>query len=76
MPATVSPALHGALKDGFGEANVACDMPETLEFPSVLAIRNMENVPASVNYTVALYKLAGMWNSCQPQYIILLLYIG
>ena len=76
MPATVSPALQGALKDGFGEANVACDMPETLEFPSVLAIRNMENVPASVNYTVALYKLAGMWNSCQPQYIILLLYIG
>ena len=29
LPLTmVSPTLQGALKDGFGEAVVACDMPE------------------------------------------------
>ena len=27
--------LQGALKDGFGEAVVACDMPEPREFPSL-----------------------------------------
>ena len=27
-----SPILQGALKDGFGEAVVACDMPEPCEF--------------------------------------------
>ena len=28
------PTLDGALKDGFGEAVVACDMPEPCKFPS------------------------------------------
>ena len=32
---TVSPALQGALKDGFGEAVVACDMPEQCVFLSL-----------------------------------------
>ena len=27
--------LQGALKDGFGEAVVACDMPEPCRFPSL-----------------------------------------
>ena len=29
-----SPILQGALKDGFGEAGVACDIPEPCKFPS------------------------------------------
>ena len=29
-----SPTLQGALKDGFGEAVVVCDMPEPCKFPS------------------------------------------
>ena len=32
LPATASPTLQGALKDGFGEADVACDMPESCKF--------------------------------------------
>ena len=35
LPATASLNLHGALKDGFGEAVVACDMPEPCKFPSL-----------------------------------------
>ena len=31
----VSLILQGALKDGFGEAVVACDMPELCKFPSL-----------------------------------------
>ena len=34
LPTTASPTLQGALKDGFGEAAVACDMPEPCKFPS------------------------------------------
>ena len=30
---TVSPAVQGALKDGLGEAVVACDLPVTCKFP-------------------------------------------
>ena len=30
-----SSILQGALKDGFGEAVVACDMPESCKFPSL-----------------------------------------
>ena len=30
-----SPTLLGALKDGFGETVVACDMPELRKFPSL-----------------------------------------
>ena len=30
LPTTTSPTLQGPLKDGFGEAVVACDMPEHL----------------------------------------------
>ena len=32
---TASPTLQGVLKDGFGEAVVACDMPEPCKFPSL-----------------------------------------
>ena len=35
LPTTASPTFQGALKDGFGEAFVACDMPEPYEFPSL-----------------------------------------
>ena len=35
LPTTASPTLHGALKGGFGEAVVACDMPEPCKFPSL-----------------------------------------
>ena len=31
---TASPTLQGALKDAFGEAVEACDMPEPCKFPS------------------------------------------
>ena len=34
-PTKGSPCLQGALKDGFGEAVVACDMPEPCKFPSL-----------------------------------------
>ena len=30
-----SPSFQGALKDGFREAVVACDMPEPCKFPSL-----------------------------------------
>ena len=30
-----SPTLQGALKDGFGEAFKACDMPEPCKYPSL-----------------------------------------
>ena len=33
LPTTVSPTLQSALKGGFGEAVVACDMPELCKFP-------------------------------------------
>ena len=35
LPTTASPTLQGALKDGLGEAVVACDMPEPGKFPSL-----------------------------------------
>ena len=35
LPTTTSPKLQRALKDGFGEAVVAWDMPEPCEFPSL-----------------------------------------
>ena len=31
----MSPTLKGALNDSFGEAVVACDLPELYEFPSL-----------------------------------------
>ena len=33
LPTTASPTLQGALKDGFREAVVTCDMPKPCEFP-------------------------------------------
>ena len=33
LPTTASPTLQDAPKDGFGEAVVACDMPEPCKFP-------------------------------------------
>ena len=35
MPTTASPTLQSAVKDGFGEAVVACDIPEPCKFPSL-----------------------------------------
>ena len=35
LPTTALPTLQGALKDGFGEAVVACDIPEPCKFPSL-----------------------------------------
>ena len=35
LPTTASPILQGALKNGFGEVVVACDMPEPCKFPSL-----------------------------------------
>ena len=31
LPTAASPTLQGAPKDGFGEAVVACDMPQTMQ---------------------------------------------
>ena len=39
LPATASPIVQGALKDGFGEGVVACDMPELCQFPSLDSCR-------------------------------------
>ena len=33
LPTTALPTLQGALKDGFGEAMVTCDMPKPCKFP-------------------------------------------
>ena len=35
LPATASSTLQVALTDGFGEANVGCDLPKTCKFPSL-----------------------------------------
>ena len=35
LPTTASPALQGALKDGFGEAVVVCNMPAPCKFLSL-----------------------------------------
>ena len=35
LPTTASPTLRGVLNDGFGEAVVACDMPEPCKCPSL-----------------------------------------
>ena len=35
LPNTATPSLQGAPKDGFGEAVVACDMPEPRKFSSL-----------------------------------------
>ena len=35
VPSLMLFTLKGALKDGFGEAVVACDMPEPCKFPSL-----------------------------------------
>ena len=35
LPTTASPSLQGVLKDDFGQAVVACDMPEPCLFPSL-----------------------------------------
>ena len=36
-------ALQGALKDGFGEVVVACDMPETCKFPSLETVARRDS---------------------------------
>ena len=35
MPTKASPTLQGALKDGFGKAVMACDVPEPFKFLSL-----------------------------------------
>ena len=35
LPITALPTLQGALRNGFGEAVVACDMSEACKFPSL-----------------------------------------
>ena len=35
LPTTMLPTLQGALKDGFGEAVMVCDMPKPCKFPSL-----------------------------------------
>ena len=35
LPTTVSPTLQGAMKGGFGEAVVTCNMPKPCKFPSL-----------------------------------------
>ena len=42
---TASPILQGALKDGVGEAVVACDMPEPCKFPSLGSARRGSRGP-------------------------------
>ena len=37
---TASSTRQGALKDGFGESVVACDMPEPCKFPSLVSVNN------------------------------------
>ena len=34
LPTTASPTIQGALKNGLGETEVTCDMPEPCKFPS------------------------------------------
>ena len=41
LPTTASPTLQGALKDGFGEAVMACDMPEPGKFPCLNSCQKM-----------------------------------
>ena len=36
----VLPTLQDALKDGFGEVPVACDMPKSCKFPSLESYQN------------------------------------
>ena len=40
LPTTASPTLQGALKDGFGEAVVACDVPNYASFPLLTVARS------------------------------------
>ena len=35
LPTTVLPTLKGALKDGFGDVVLACNMPKPCKFPSL-----------------------------------------
>ena len=39
LPTMESPTLQGAMKDGFGEAVVACDIPEPCKFPCLVKRR-------------------------------------
>ena len=39
LPTLASPTLHDALKNGLGEAVVACDMLEPCKFPSLDSCR-------------------------------------
>ena len=41
LPTTASPILQDALKDGFGEAFVACNMSEPRKFSSVVVLQHL-----------------------------------
>ena len=54
LPTTASPTLQGTLKDGFGEAVMACDIPKPCELPSLDSCRK---VPVG---------LQGSWSCSTP----------
>ena len=66
LPTTASPTLQGALKNGFREAFVACDMPEPRKFPS---LRVCGDVGTWWNECIHLYRQRGaachesLWHS-------------
>ena len=49
LPTTPSPTLQGALKDGFGEAVAARDLPEPCEFLSLLTVARRDSCGPSKN---------------------------
>ena len=64
LPTTASSTLRGALKDGFGEAVVACDMPDPRKFPSLDScqkrfLRTQKEVDLAPDLVVGLVLLVG-----------------
>ena len=51
LPTTESPTLQGALKDGFGEAVVACEMSEPCQFPSLDNLPEVVPVDPQVSFS-------------------------
>ena len=41
LPTTALPTLQRALRDGFGEAVVACDMPKSCKLPSLVSCQKI-----------------------------------
>ena len=55
-----SPTLQGVLKDGFGEAVVACGMSEPYEFPSYHSKAWKKFLPTHQEVDLAPYPVAGL----------------